>query len=110
MNEWVTVLWTDDLKFNMCSMLDIQSIKIKILLPTLKCGGNIMVWGVFIQDCICFLHLNGIVEEMQHKDVLKNIILPYSKNEILVDGFSNEMTQNTLLCSSKTSGRHRNCF
>ncbi|XP_053999879.1 transposable element Tcb2 transposase [Hylaeus anthracinus] len=93
--DWQKVLFSDESKFiRVCSdgiryvrRRIGESLKTRCVLKTLKHGGgNVVVWACFSRSGpgpIC--RINGIVDRFQYMDILKNIMLPFARNNMSDD-------------------------
>ncbi|CAK9834280.1 Transposable element Tcb2 transposase [Anthophora retusa] len=93
--DWQKVLFSDESKFNRVCSDGIryvrrrigESLKTQCVLKTLKHGGgNVMVWACFSRSGpgpIC--RINGIMDRFQYKDILKNTMLPFARNNMSDD-------------------------
>ena len=58
-----------------------EELKLQCLKPTVKRGGgSINVWGGFSMHGMGPIHkINGIMDQTIYKNIMKNVLLPYSK-------------------------------
>ena len=90
--DWSKILWTDESKFMMFGSDGIKYIRrpkgkrydARYQLPTVKHGGgNVRVWGCFSRDMIGPIHhIEGIMDQTVYLDIIKNVMLPHSKQKM----------------------------
>lgn len=95
--QWKSVLWSDESKFNIFGTDGIsyirrktgERLKRKNLLPTVKHGGgNIMVWGCMSWKGLGNLHvIDGIMTKEVYLDILERNLLPSKKKLRLQSNF-----------------------
>lgn len=85
-DQWKTVLWTDEPKFEMFGSRRRQFVRRKVgercnskcILPTVKHGGgSVMVWGSFCHDGVgALVKINGILKKEQYHSILQRSAIP----------------------------------
>uniref|UniRef100_A0A914UYA6 Tc1-like transposase DDE domain-containing protein n=1 Tax=Plectus sambesii TaxID=2011161 RepID=A0A914UYA6_9BILA len=91
--DWKSVLWTDESKFNLCNSDGIRYVRRSVntrfdphyTVGTVKHRGrNIMVWGCFSLTGIGPLHrINGIMNQVQYREILQEVMLPHARRNML---------------------------
>lgn len=86
MEQWKSVLWTDESKFEIFGSKRRQFVrrkpgerfKSKCIAPTVKHGGgSVMVWGCFSFEGVGELFkINGIMKKEQYRQILQRIAIP----------------------------------